>query len=40
MLVDGSGRVRRMVLPVREQEVDHVLDEWRIPGVTDVRSDS
>jgi hypothetical protein len=51
MLVDGSGRVRKMLLPVREQDVDHVLGEWgdlteerttqeRIPGGTDVRADS
>jgi hypothetical protein len=46
MLVDGSGRVRKMILPVREQEVDNVLDEWtaaaqeRTPGVVDVRTDS
>jgi hypothetical protein len=46
MLVDGSGRVRRMLLPVREQEVDSVLGEWsdltqeRISGVADVRADS
>jgi hypothetical protein len=28
MLVDGSGQVRRMVLPVREDEVEQVLEEW------------
>jgi hypothetical protein len=46
MLVDGSGRVRRMLLPVREGEVDSVLDEWGNTawkgkaGVSDTRSDS
>jgi hypothetical protein len=28
LLVDGAGRVRRLVLPVREQEVDQVWDQW------------
>lgn len=46
MLVDGSGLVRRMVLPVREEEVDTVSAEWHdpvqegVPGVADVRADS
>lgn len=46
MLVDGSGLVRRMVLPVRVEEVDHVLGEWsdlvkeEIAGDADVRADS
>jgi hypothetical protein len=45
MLVDGSGRVQKMILPVREQDVDSVLDEWsvvqeRTSDVVDVRTDS
>jgi hypothetical protein len=28
MLIDGSGMVRRMVLPVREEEIDRVAGEW------------
>jgi hypothetical protein len=28
MLIDGTGLVRRMVLPVREEEVDRVVGEW------------
>jgi hypothetical protein len=28
MLVDGSARVRKLVLPVREEEVDRVVGEW------------
>jgi hypothetical protein len=46
MLVDGSGLVRRMVLPVRVEEVDHVLGEWSdlleegTAGDVDVRADS
>jgi hypothetical protein len=28
MLIDGSGLVRKLVLPVREEEVDRVLGEW------------
>ncbi|MGC9671158.1 hypothetical protein ACNTMW_32005 [Planosporangium sp. 12N6] len=34
MLVDGSGTVRRMSLPVRADEVDGVLREWSDPVVT------
>jgi len=43
MLVDGSGVVRAMVLPVREEEVDTVSAEWLplvaegVSGVADVR---
>lgn len=46
MLVDSSGSVRKMVLPVRLEEVDQVLGEWtelvkeRISGDADVRADS
>jgi hypothetical protein len=47
MLVDDAGRVRRLVLPVREQEVDEVWRSWRDPmtteeasGGTDARADS
>ncbi|HSV66154.1 MAG TPA: hypothetical protein VLJ59_09655 [Mycobacteriales bacterium] len=47
MLVDGSGRVRRLLLPVRVDEVDKVLPDWRalvskegMSGVADVRADS
>jgi hypothetical protein len=28
MLVDGSGVVRKLVLPVREEEVERVVGEW------------
>jgi hypothetical protein len=28
MLVDGSGLVRKLVLPVREEEIDRVVGEW------------
>lgn len=28
MLVDAAGRVRELVLPVREEEVDRVVGEW------------
>jgi hypothetical protein len=28
MLVDGAGAVRRLVLPVREEQVDTVVGEW------------
>ncbi|MGM1058334.1 hypothetical protein [Saccharothrix sp. Mg75] len=34
MLVGPDGRVARTVLPVREEQVDDVLDEW---GVRDAR---
>jgi hypothetical protein len=46
MLVDGSGRVRKLLLPVREQEVDRVLEQWRSaanegsPDVVDVGADT
>jgi hypothetical protein len=50
MLVDSSGSVRKMVLPVRVEEVDHVLGEWSdlvnegakegVSGDADVRADS
>lgn len=46
MLVDDAALVRKMVLPVRVEEVDHVLGEWnelvkeRTTGDADVRSDS
>jgi hypothetical protein len=47
MLVDGAGRVRRLVLPVREQEVDDVWRAWRDSVTTeedsggiDARADS
>jgi hypothetical protein len=50
MLVDGSGRVRRMILPVRAQEVEAALAQWRdvvaeevaeeVVHVADVRTDS
>jgi hypothetical protein len=45
MLVDGSGRVRRMVLPVRVSDVDGVLAGWVSPlreesRDTDIRADS
>ncbi|GAA3464905.1 hypothetical protein GCM10018963_69180 [Saccharothrix longispora] len=32
MLVDAAGRVARVVLPVREEQVDDVLDEWGVRG--------
>jgi len=32
MLVDRSGTVRKLVLPVREEEVDTVLDDWASTG--------
>lgn len=32
MLVDQSGSVRKLVLPVREDEVDTVLDDWAGTG--------
>lgn len=44
MLVDGTGRVLRMILPVRLEEADTALDEWHaavakeITGGTDVRA--
>lgn len=28
MLTDGAGAVRKLVLPVREEEVDRVVGEW------------
>ena len=31
MLLDGTGRVRRMLLPVRAAEVDTTLAEWAVP---------
>lgn len=31
MLLDGTGRVRRMLLPVRAGEVDTTLAEWAVP---------
>ncbi|HXM54410.1 MAG TPA: hypothetical protein VOB72_03400 [Candidatus Dormibacteraeota bacterium] len=46
MLTDGAGSVRKLVLPVREEEVDRVVGEWdRLvqEGVRDVavvRADS
>jgi hypothetical protein len=46
MLVDGGGRVERLVLPVREQEADEVWDRWREssgeenPDVVDARANS
>jgi hypothetical protein len=46
MLVDGSGVVRKMVLPVREEEVDRVVGEWdrlvqeEMRDVAGVRADS
>ena len=46
MLVDGSGRVRKMVLPVREDEVDRAVGEWdrlvreEKRDVADVRANS
>jgi len=32
MLVDRAGSVRKLVLPVREDEVDTVLDDWAGTG--------
>ncbi|WP_026422692.1 hypothetical protein [Actinokineospora inagensis] len=32
MLVGSDGRVRRMVLPVRVEQVDDVLDDWGVRG--------
>ncbi|QFZ21258.1 hypothetical protein [Saccharothrix syringae] len=32
MRVDATGRVARLVLPVREEQVDEVLDEWGVRG--------
>ena len=46
MLVDQSGVVRKLVLPVREEEVDNVLDDWTGTGgegthrVADIRANS
>jgi hypothetical protein len=46
MLVDGSGVVRKMVLPVREEEVDRVVGEWdrlvqgEMRDVAGIRADS
>lgn len=46
MLVDGSGRVRRMLLPVRVDDVDGALAEWigpagaEVVGVADACTDS
>jgi hypothetical protein len=45
MLVDGAGRARRMVLPVRLSDVDGALAEWVLPlgeerRDTDVHADS
>jgi hypothetical protein len=31
MLLDGTGRVRRLLLPVRAGEVDTTLAEWAVP---------
>ncbi|MFD7660045.1 hypothetical protein ACFV4N_39220 [Actinosynnema sp. NPDC059797] len=33
MRVDATGRVARLALPVREEQVDEVLDEWGVRGV-------
>ncbi|TMC04211.1 MAG: hypothetical protein E6J41_25445 [Chloroflexi bacterium] len=46
MLVDGGGQVRKLVLPVREDQVDRVVGEWdrlvqeEKRGGSDVRSNS
>jgi hypothetical protein len=46
MLVDRSGSARKLVLPVREDEVDTVLDDWAGTGreethrVADIGADS
>ncbi|GLZ42853.1 hypothetical protein [Actinokineospora sp. NBRC 105648] len=40
MLVDAAGRVAKLVLPVREEQADEVLDEWGVRGGAHVRSDS
>jgi hypothetical protein len=46
MLVEPSGQVRAMVLPVREEEVDTVSADWHdlvregASGVAELRSDS
>lgn len=46
MLVEPSGLVRRMVLPVREEEVDTVSADWHdlvqegASGVAELRADS
>lgn len=46
MQVDAAGSVRKLILPVREEEVDTVLDEWAGTGgeetnrVADVRANS
>jgi hypothetical protein len=46
MLVDGTGSVRKLVLPVREEEVDTILDDWSGMGgegnhrVADIRANS
>jgi hypothetical protein len=46
MLIDGSGLVRKLVLPVREEEVDRVVGEWdrlvqkEVAHVAGVRADS
>ncbi|MEU5696212.1 hypothetical protein [Actinosynnema sp. NPDC020468] len=40
MLVGADGRVARLVLPVREEQVDEVLDEWGVRDVARVRPDS
>ncbi|MFC6087820.1 hypothetical protein [Saccharothrix lopnurensis] len=39
MRVDATGRVARLALPVREEQVDEVLDEWGVRGAG-VRLDS
>ncbi|MDQ3579896.1 MAG: hypothetical protein M3443_20320 [Actinomycetota bacterium] len=40
MLVDADGRVARMTLPVREDQVDEILVEWKVRDGARVRSDS
>ncbi|PPK67193.1 hypothetical protein V5P93_003531 [Actinokineospora auranticolor] len=40
MLVDGTGRVSRMALPVRETQVAEILAEWGVRDGVDARSDS
>jgi hypothetical protein len=46
MIVDGEGRVGKLVLPVRAEEIDGLYDEWRDTvqegsrDVADVRADS
>ncbi|WP_018680410.1 hypothetical protein [Actinokineospora enzanensis] len=40
MLVGADGRVTRLLLPVREEQVDEALAEWGVRGGSRVGSDS